>query len=370
MTIMTGKQSVLFSYFLTSSGILIFVLYLLYNAEETFETEIKFKDIPLLTKAFEDILNKSVKIRTSNADLSESTNQRAKTNNFNLTVAKHQCALVRKSYDLEFYFEMCSNLSNDSEYQRYILDQLPYVSTVDKTQANHDRLITQIESMYRLNKTLTSFRTQLKPKLIYMNRRDTWGVTDFSQCPITNCITTKDIKRANDADAVLYVNTGRFPRIPEVKRRNTDQIWIMFINESPSRSWNMKRYNNYFNWTLTYEYNSVITYPYFRFNYSTTVNDDLPHKLAPINYLEGKNKSVAWFVSNCRITKSGRNEYAKELAKYIDVDVFGRCGKLKCPSFDGEDCDEMLRKDYKFYLAFENHKCKEYITEKAIRSYQ
>lgn len=45
--------------------------------------------------------------------------------------------------------------------------------------------------------------------------------------------------------------------------------------------------------------------------------------------VRSKTKKVAWFVSNCD-TSSGRENYAKELQKYMDVDVYGKCGTLKC----------------------------------------
>lgn len=45
--------------------------------------------------------------------------------------------------------------------------------------------------------------------------------------------------------------------------------------------------------------------------------------------ISGKNKTVAWVVSNCG-APSGRNKYVDELKKYIDVDIFGGCG-TPCP---------------------------------------
>ena len=56
-------------------------------------------------------------------------------------------------------------------------------------------------------------------------------------------------------------------------------------------------------------------------------------------------------------------EYARELAKYIGVDIYGSCGTKRCPR-NSDQCFDMLNKDYKFYLAFENSNCKDYITEK------
>ena len=45
--------------------------------------------------------------------------------------------------------------------------------------------------------------------------------------------------------------------------------------------------------------------------------------------ISNKTKGVAWIVSNCQ-SKSGREQYVTELKKYISVDVYGKCGTLKC----------------------------------------
>jgi len=45
--------------------------------------------------------------------------------------------------------------------------------------------------------------------------------------------------------------------------------------------------------------------------------------------VEKKSKLVAWVVSRCNVP-SGRDEYVNELKRYVDVDVYGKCGFLKC----------------------------------------
>jgi hypothetical protein len=68
-------------------------------------------------------------------------------------------------------------------------------------------------------------------------------------------------------------------------------------------------------------------------------------------------------VSNC-VTSSHREDYVKELVKYIPVDIYGKCGNLTCA--DQTRGREMVRDDYKFYIGFENSLCTDYVTEKLM----
>lgn len=87
-----------------------------------------------------------------------------------------------------------------------------------------------------------------------------------------------------------------------------------------------------------------------------------------VNPARGKTKLVVWMVSNCN-PSSNRFEYVKEMQKYATVDIIsskGRCGGQDlCPKkLNDAVCYDMLERTYKFYLAFENSICAEYVTEK------
>lgn len=136
-----------------------------------------------------------------------------------------------------------------------------------------------------------------------------------------------------------------------------DSITIYYQLESPYHSSAPRQLN----WSATYRRTSTIVTPYEKFvpfrNFT-----GLP-KAPAHNYAEGKSKMVAMFVSNCN-SHNGRLDYARELAKHITVDIYGRCGDHSCPRSDAKSCYRMLKKNYKFYLSFENSNCKDYITEK------
>lgn len=116
---------------------------------------------------------------------------------------------------------------------------------------------------------------------------------------------------------------------------------------------------NAINWTATYRHDSDIVLPFGRWAYYnpkvTQVNQFRR------NYAENKTKQVAMFVSRCD-TDNGRLLYAKTLGRYITVDVYGACGESE--TVESDDFLEMLDRDYKFYLAFENSNCMDYVTEK------
>ena len=131
---------------------------------------------------------------------------------------------------------------------------------------------------------------------------------------------------------------------------------------------------------MTYRQDSDIVHDYGRYlarNQSHTIRD----AQAVDFYLSAKdNRStfdiseefrkrknqIVWFVSNCH-SRTKRHEVAKALSKLFPIDQYGQCSDLKKSSNLVSSTDfERTLFQYKFYLAFENGNCQDYITEKAF----
>lgn len=160
--------------------------------------------------------------------------------------------------------------------------------------------------------------------------------------------------------------------------RSAELIFGMLLMEPPHIVPDLSFADNKINWTIGYRRDSDIWYPYRQIKDRTTreiplkfrdPDDEDRNSVANANMValvENKTKMVAWFVSNCARVQSSRMELAQELNKYIPVDIYGKCGPLKCDRSDSKKCYEMLDTDYKFYLSFENALCDDYITEKTF----
>ena len=231
---------------------------------------------------------------------------------------------------------------------------------------NDDRILAQLNftTPKRKQRKWVRQRTPLK-KILLLQGLKGWEVKRGQQtfleqkCAVNTCILTDDKRYGSLMDAVVF---KQYPSRVTFKRP-PNQIWIYFMLEPPYVPIDLKSYRNKFNWTATFRRDSDIVAPYEKF---VLHNAAIKTQLQEKNYATGKTKKVAWFVSNCK-SANMRIEYARELSKYIQVDVYGRCGRKKCNRGSGQ-CDEMLNKDYKFYLAFENSNCRDYITEKFFRT--
>ena len=212
----------------------------------------------------------------------------------------------------------------------------------------------------------------------------------FSQlnCPAsfsTSCQLTANrtlLADTSQFDAVVFHERDfRWKDVPDKERRKRSQAYVFTSYEAPvwgnRRKEKMQRMKGFFNWSMTYRMDSTFYTPYGGF--VKTRDHPLGSKLRDIakefgernQAIARKTKSAAGIVqivSNCK-SQSKREKLLKSMQKLIRVDIYGSCGPLKCPrSGAGGDagwkCYQMLERRYKFYLAWENALCKDYVTEK------
>lgn len=184
----------------------------------------------------------------------------------------------------------------------------------------------------------------------------------FSNCQVQDCFVTTDSSLSFESDAIIFHARDLIVNdLPN--KRNKNQKWIFYCLESPHYSYfgGFHVLNGVFNWTMTYRLDSDVVVTYGKIKPSHTLsnwNEKLSKEL-----WKKKKRSVVWMVSHCK-TSSKRENYVSKLKKYIDVDIFGTCGKAVCPMNRTADCLKSFSSIYKFYLSFENSICKDYVTEK------
>lgn len=167
-------------------------------------------------------------------------------------------------------------------------------------------------------------------------------------------------------------------------KRNPRQLWSLFTIESQRYSFCLLHFklndlDDWFNLTktvkdrfayMTYDLKQLHRYDTYLNSFNKSIrlkkNDDV---------VKSKPNKVIWFVSHCS-TPSRREHIVHELRKYIDVDIYGRCGFIGSKtdpcrqSSDPARCLVDLFNSYKFYLSFENSNCDSYITEKYFQFYE
>ncbi|XP_045032281.1 4-galactosyl-N-acetylglucosaminide 3-alpha-L-fucosyltransferase 9 [Daphnia magna] len=186
-------------------------------------------------------------------------------------------------------------------------------------------------------------------------------------CRVSNCKTTTDRLLLNESHAVIFhsgnLNISDMPPV-----RFDHQRWIFYSFTSPVNLAPIPKFlKDKFNWTMTYRRDSDIIhrYPFGALVASKTIRKSYGKTRPTANSVQRriphKKKLVAWITSTCP-TSVRRENYVRQLAKHISVDIYGGCGHKYCGSH--EQCMKMLREDYKFVLAFENSLCTDYVSDK------
>ena len=184
-----------------------------------------------------------------------------------------------------------------------------------------------------------------------------------NRCPVTNCELTNDKTRVSEAEYVIvHMRGGIDNNFP--KERPSFQQWIFLLYESPVHSGDYSEFNGIFNLTSTYKTKS----DFFNFYQHTYDMRWVPKENdnSKLNLYDSNRKFASALITNCR-ANSKRHEFIKEMRKHVSVDIFGKC-ETPCPQ--NIPCREYLLDNYKFYLAFENSFCEEYISEKFIETFK
>ena len=238
-----------------------------------------------------------------------------------------------------------------------------------------------------VQEVVTNAKTEhIEPKLILiyntlwgnklwtgLETTEKWNNWGGHACKVQNCRLTYNKKLLNKADVVLFHAFGsdmlsRRELLKIQKDRNPKSYWIYFLHESPHNAKPEPHlYDGLFNWTMGYRHDADIVVPY-NWEWGTWEErspDDKP--IAFRNHAEDKDKLVWGGISHCGCM---REHYIHKLKEYINVDIFGNCAKEfykdkippECPRGSAE-CNARIKR-YKFYLAFENSFCEDYVSEK------
>lgn len=188
-------------------------------------------------------------------------------------------------------------------------------------------------------------------------------------CSFRDCQISYDKEMLPRASAVLFhgqdlgADELYSPDSLRELQRPSNQIWIWVNQESPMNIKNAEEYNGFFNWTATYHRKSDIVLPYGRY-VAQNIPRDNGRKKQLSTLPKSKTGFVAWAVSDCG---GEREKFVLQLEKFLNVTVFGKCSttyRNQGTCIRGTDECEAKLSGFRFYLAFENSLCEDYVTEK------
>ena len=194
-------------------------------------------------------------------------------------------------------------------------------------------------------------------------------------CPV-KCIVTGEKSDIEDVDAIDFHLSNLWSKVWSIdtrsiidfpKYRRPDQVWIVSNMEPPQNLWgDISVFNGIFNWTRWYRTDSTIVWPYgFPHTLNETERAEAARKFSGKNIFKSKTNNIVGRVSNCN-APNRRVSTIKRMGRYVKLDMQGACFGNPCGTPGDETdirCSRSLQ-DYKFFLAFENNDCVDYVTEK------
>jgi len=191
----------------------------------------------------------------------------------------------------------------------------------------------------------------------------------IQSCPV-QCNVTDDKSLHYDVDVITFHlvdlwtdnwNIGSAETIKFPRDRRNNQIWTLTNHEPPTNLFgDLRVFNGLFNWTAWYRSDAVVPYPYGRpVKLSQEESELVTKDLRTRNFYREKTRNITGRISNCA-DQGKRYRLVKKLQAHLPIDMYGGCYDNKC---FGPDCNQPIE-DYRFYLAFENQRCTDYVTEK------
>ena len=172
------------------------------------------------------------------------------------------------------------------------------------------------------------------------------GVDAFSHCNgERRCFFYSYIGKMNSYSDGVIVHLPNLMFLPAREKRNRKQIWLLRTIESQhtlcSHFYKATDLDDWFNLTATYKTDSDFVHSYASFTRLDYIKYDgyfmnhfleaYPDKttatlklVSDLKQKDDVDKQAVWFVSHCE-TYGRREDYIRELRKYIKVDVYGKC---------------------------------------------
>ncbi|XP_040576660.1 glycoprotein 3-alpha-L-fucosyltransferase A [Lepeophtheirus salmonis] len=202
-----------------------------------------------------------------------------------------------------------------------------------------------------------------------------YGRQPFEKCEYSNCYlsmdNTKPIPFYKYSATIIHARDNCGPGAANGIRQNRGAIkgpFIYYLMESAlyDCQFDFSLYDGIFNWTMGYHPHADVPLMYGN---TYKVKGKQPAPNIP-SILRKKNKLAFWIASH-RWSLGKRDDYVELLKKYITVDKYGLFGPKNCPDSSNPvriDCKKHFATYYKFYFAFENSLCQDYVTEKYFQA--
>lgn len=217
------------------------------------------------------------------------------------------------------------------------------------------------------------------------------------KCQFQNCLITKNasyLDHITNFDAILFDSVFLYehPDIQLPHRRSRTQRYV-FVSTASSADYPITpEYNNFFNWTWTYKFDSDVVFSQIAIRdlegkvigpkkemHWLPVSQMKPIRSNISSKLENKTKTAMWLATSCD-TDSQSQIYIKnlqeELRKYNDnVDIYGHCEqanyKLCTKNYEKlymKECEALIESTYFFYLSFESILSEDFVSSALLKA--